>query len=447
MTTPPAEPPTRTRLVLVAWLCGLAGVLYLDRICMNQATRPIREAFGLTNEEMSYVHMAFTLAYGLFEIPTGRLGDRVGARWVLTRIVVWWSLFTALTGAAWGLTSLLVVRFLFGAGEAGAFPNAARVMSRWFPPAERGRVQGLMLACAQIGGVAAPPVAAYLIHLAGWRSVFVVFGLLGVVWAVGFWVWFRDDPADHPRVNAAEVAVIHAGAEPPRAHPGPIPWRAVAGNPGIWLLGLALVCSSFNSYLYYSWFSTYLQDGRGLSNIAAGWFSSLVLAGSAVGVLTGGVIADRILRCGPDVVRGRRMLGAAAYLSAAGLLFLAVRMESAIALAALAGVSSMCVQLTLPTWWSAAIEQSGKHVGALFGLLNMTGTAGAMASQWFVGAFSDWRAGLGYAGREQWDPMFNVYVGVLLVGALAWLMYRKKALETETSPPGPLPEAGRGSSG
>ena len=435
--TPP-ERPSRTRLVVVAWLCGLTGVLYLDRICMNQAARPIRGEFGLTNEEMSYVHMAFTLAYGLFEVPTGRLGDRIGARWVLTRIVVWWSLFTALTGGAWGLTSLLVVRFLFGAGEAGALPNAARVLSRWFPPAERGRVQGLMMACAQLGGVVAPPVAAHLIELYGWRSVFVIFGLVGVVWAIGFGWWFRDDPADHPRVNPAEVAVIRAGADPPRAHAGAIPWRAVAANPGIWLLGLAIVCSSFNAYLYYSWFSTYLQDGRGLSNVAAGWFSSLVLAGSAVGILTGGVVADLILRRG-DVIRGRRLLGAGAYLAAAALLFVAVRMESAVALAVLAGVSSMCVQLTLPTWWSAAIELSGRHVGALFGLLNMMGTAGAMASQWFVGAFADWRARLGYSGREQWDPMFHVYVGVLLVGAAAWALYRKRPLEPETPPPGPLP--------
>ena len=135
-----SDRPTRTRFVLVLWLCGLAGVLYLDRICMAQAAKPIGDALGLSNIQLSYVHIAFTVAYGLFEVPTGRLGDRFGGRFVLTRIVIWWSVFTALTGAAWGLASLLVIRFLFGAGEAGAYPNAARVMSRWFPAAERGRV-------------------------------------------------------------------------------------------------------------------------------------------------------------------------------------------------------------------------------------------------------------------------------------------------------------------
>jgi len=134
-----ADRPTRVRFVVTLWLCGLAGVLYLDRICMAQAARPIGDALGLSNLHLSYVHMAFTVAYGLFEIPTGRLGDRFGGRAVLTRIVVWWSAFTALTGAAWGLGALLVIRFLFGAGEAGAFPNSATVIGRWIPDSERAR--------------------------------------------------------------------------------------------------------------------------------------------------------------------------------------------------------------------------------------------------------------------------------------------------------------------
>src|SRR3954465_11567702 len=142
---PPPDRPTRGRFVLVLWLCGLAGVLYLDRVCMSQAVVPIQKELGLSNTQVSAVMMAFTLAYGLFEIPTGRLGDRFGSRSVLTRIVVWWSVFTALTGACTGLYTLLAVRFLFGAGEAGAFPNAIRAIARWYPVRERGRVQGVML--------------------------------------------------------------------------------------------------------------------------------------------------------------------------------------------------------------------------------------------------------------------------------------------------------------
>src|SRR5262245_50226539 len=155
----PEEPdvtPTRARFTAAAWLCGLSSILYLDRICMAQAVKPIREELGLSKSEMGYVLMAFTLSYGVFAVPVGRWGDKAGARAVLAIIVLAWSAFTALTGAATGLVSLLLVRFLFGAAEAGAFPNAAKVVSRWFPLAERGRVQGIMLAFAQIGAIIAP---------------------------------------------------------------------------------------------------------------------------------------------------------------------------------------------------------------------------------------------------------------------------------------------------
>jgi MFS family permease len=428
----PAARPSRARFVLAGWLCGLAGILYLDRICMSQAVQPIQDELHLSNREMSYILMAFTVAYGLFEVPTGRWGDLYGARNVLTRIAVWWSAFTALTGAGTGLVSLVLIRFLFGVGEAGAYPNVARVLSRWFPASERGRVQGLLLTAAQLGGVAAPTVAAYLIDGVGWRGAFAVFGVFGLVWAVGFWLWFRDNPAEHPSVNDAELAVIRAGAaplEPPRE---PVPWRAVLLNPGIWLLGICTTCAAFNTYLYFSWFPTYLMEARGVPNKEAGWLSSLVLSGSAVGVLAGGWVADRLTRLGPARIWGRRLFGAGSLWSAGLFLFLGARCDSPLALSLLAALSTLALLLTLPTWWSAAIEQSGRHVGSLFGLMNSLGVIGAVSSQWFVGAFADWRAAQGFTGRAQWDPLFDVYVVVLGVGGWAWALYRVRPLPDAT---------------
>jgi MFS family permease len=378
--------------------------------------------------------MAFTVAYGIFEVPTGRWGDVVGGRAVLTRIAVWWSAFTALTGAGTGVVSLVLIRFLFGAGEAGAYPNVARVLARWMPAAERGRVQGVMLFTAQLGAVAAPALAAALIDAVGWRGAFAVFGSLGVVWAVGFWLWFRDDPAGHPAVNAAELAVIRAGAEAPKVVREPIPWRAVLTNPGIGMLGLITTCSAFNTYFYFSWFPTYLIDARGVENQEAGWLASLALAGSAVGVLAGGWVADRLTRLGPRRVWGRRVFCAGATWAAGACLFAAARCESPRAMAALAAASTLCLLLTLPTWWSAAIEQSGRHVGALFGLMNSLGVIGAVSSQWFVGAFSDWQAARGLTGRAQWDPMFDVYIAVLGVGGWTWLAYRYRPLPETVTP-------------
>ena len=422
----PDLPPTRARFVVAAWLCGLSGILYLDRICMGQAVVPIQRELGLSNSEMSYVLMSFTLAYGLFAVPAGRLGDTAGPRSVLSSIVVAWSAFTALTGAATGLLTLLLVRFLFGAAEAGAFPNAARVMAKWFPPDERGRVQGVMLAFSQLGAVAAPAATAYLIDLAGWRLAFFVYGLIGAVWAVGFWLWFRDDPAQHRSVNEAELARIRANATAAEvaADPGPVPWGAVFTNRGIIVLSLIMVLGAFYTYFFYSWFQKYLFASRGVENVEAGNLTSLVMAGSAVGMLFGGWLADRISKSA-NPVRARRYLGVVSYLAAAGCLFLGVRQDDALALATLWGASFCAMHVTLPNWWSCAIPQGGRHTATLFGLMNGIGVFGAMVSQGFVGWFADRQEKVyGLTGRAAWDPLFDVYVCVLLGGAGAWWLYR-----------------------
>jgi len=433
---PPHGPrPSRARLTLLVLLCALAFVLYIDRVCIAQAVAPIQKELGLSNTEISYVLMAFTLAYGLFEVPTGRWGDRAGSRAVLTRIALWWSAFTALIAACAGFWSLLAVRFLFGAGEAGAYPNAARVVSRWFPAGERGRVQGLIQTAALVGGTAAPVAAAYLIGGLGWRMAFVIFGGLGVVWAAVFWLWFRDDPARHPGVNSGELALLGDRPAGTATHE-PIPWRLVADNRSIWTLGLIMVFAAFNSYLYFSWFPKYLQDARGVEPVEAGWLASLVLAGAAVGTLSGGVLDDRLRRRG--AAHRRRWLAAAAYALAAGLVGLGLVFDSPRAMAACASLSCLAAMSTMSGWWSCAIEISGRHVGALFGLMNGVGVFGAMGSQFFFGAFADWQKARGLAGRAQWDPAFAVYVVALLAAALCWASYVSRPVE-EGRPAGRCP--------
>jgi sugar phosphate permease len=428
----PAARPTRTRVVVLAVLCLLAGILYLDRICLSAALDSIQADLRLTNTECSYVLMAFTLAYGLFEVPTGRWGDRIGGRRVLTRISLWWSAFTALTGACTGLWTLLVVRFLFGAGEAGAFPNVARVLSRWFPDQERGRAQGALLAASSIGGALAPFFATVLIQSVGWRWSFVVFGGVGAVWAVGFSLWFRDDPSRHPGVNAAEAAHIGRRATTGPVH-DPIPWKAVAGNPSIWLLGLIMALSSFNTYIYFSWLPKYLTAARDVLKTEAGLMASVVLGFGSVGVLGGGILVDRIVRRGGGIT-SLRFLGGAAFFAAAGFLACALAVPHAWLATVLTALSCLAAQSTQPLWWSFAIAVSGRHVGALFGLMNSFGVLGAMSSQYLVGALADWREVRGYTGRARWDPGFHVDLVVLLCAGLAWLVLRTVTVETSTAP-------------
>jgi ACS family glucarate transporter-like MFS transporter len=415
---PEPLPPTRIRFLVLGVLCLLSGILYLDRICMSAALDPIQTELKLPNTAMSYVLMAFTLAYGLFEVPTGSWGDRIGARRVLTRISLWWSAFTALTGACTGLWSLLVVRFLFGAGEAGAFPNVARVLSRWFPVEERGRAQGALLAASQIGGALAPFLAAVLIQSIGWRGTFVAFGALGSLWAAGFWWWFRDDPATHPAVNAAEVNHIGRRATSGDGHHA-IPWALVARNPSVWWLSLIMALASFNSYIYFSWFPKYLKAGRAVEDTEAGLMASMVLAIGAVGTITGGIVLDRVARAGGGWAR-RRLLGGCAFFAAAALLVGALFADNAWLAAGYTALSCCLTQSTVPLWWSCAIGISGRHVGALFGLMNSVGLVGALSSQYLVGALADWMGSRGFSGRTQWDPIFYIDTGVLIVAGLLW---------------------------
>lgn len=422
------QPPSRARLVVAFWLCALAAVLYLCRMCLGQVAQPIQTELDLSNKQFSYILIGFMVAYGFFAAPIGRLGDRYGSRIVLTVIVVSWSIFTALTGTASDLAMLIAFQFFFGFSEAGTFPNTARVISRWFPLGERGRVQGLLLASAQLGAVAAPIAAAYLIEAHGWRWVFPGFAILSLSWAVGFCIWFRDNPANHPSVNPAELAVIRSNAPPPPSDPGPVPWREVLTHRGIIFLGLIIILSSFYSYLFYSWFPKYLSAGRGLDNLETGRYASILQGGAAVGVLLGGWIADRIPRWSRDVILARRKLCAGSFLVSAVFLFIGVRSDDPLVMTILFACSFCAMQIANPNWWSVIIPQAGRHVGALFGLTNGIGGIGAMASQFFVGAFADWQKARGLSGREQWDPLFDVYVVVLVLGAAAWWLYRYRPL-------------------
>lgn len=413
--------PSRARWLVLFLMCSMAFVLYLDRVCMSQAIKPIADEFGLSGTHKSLILMAFTLAYGLFEIPTGHWGDRYGSRRILTRIVVWWSIFTALTAGCVGFYSLILVRFLFGAGEAGAFPNAARVFATWFPIRERGRVQGAFLAASLLGGALSPFVAAVLIEIMGWRLPFLVFGAAGWVWALLFFWWFRDDPARHSAVNKVELQLIQSDPAPKHVDDSGLPWRRVFRHRTIWLLGFIVTCGAFNSYLYFSWYSNYLQSARGAGNLDAGWLSGMVLASGALGQLVGGASSSWLVRRSGLGVRARRYIGCACYASAATALLISMQFDSIKWSAAFAALSCTLMFFQQSIWWSCTTDVSGRHVGALFGLANGLGVFGAMGSQFFFGAFTDWRQSQGYVGRPMWDPAMYVVAAVLVCGAIAWL--------------------------
>ena len=256
---------------------ALAVVTYLDRIAISAAAPFLMADLHLTVLQMSAVFGAFTLAYSLFEIPSGWLADVLGPRRVLTRIVLWWSAFTMLTGAVRGYGSLLAVRFLFGAGEAGAFPSVARSFSRWFPARERGRANGIMFLGSRLGGMLAAPVALLLIARWGWRATFAALGLLGLVWAIAWFVWYRDDPGRHPAVTADELAWIAQDPDRDRAAPR-TPWRALATSGNLYAICLMYFAFGYGLYFYFTWLPTYLIRVLGFSLVSGGFFAAATAA-------------------------------------------------------------------------------------------------------------------------------------------------------------------------
>ncbi len=406
-----SPPPTRVRYGVLAFLAAMTFVLYLDRTCIGQAAPVIQRELKLSNWDWSIVLNAFAISYAIFEIPAGRWGDRYGSRGVLTRIVVWWSFFTAMTGAAWGFIPLVTIRFLFGAGEAGALPNAARVLREWFPDTSRARAQGLVGAAMLLGGAAAPWASQQLIDRVGWRWTFVVFAVCGVVWAIAFYLWFRDDPVEHRGTNEAERRLIADGrkvtaGDPVKVH-GPIPWRQVVGSSNIWLLSVLIALSSGMYELFSGWYPKYLQSARGADPGLSSRLASMVLGSGALATILGGWFSDWLVRRTGDHRWGRTAQAVAGYGIAALGILASVWTESTTMASVYVAVTAFGVQLSLPCWWACATQVSGRHVGALFGLMNMFGSVGRIAASSSVGAFADWRGKLGYSGRASGTRSFT----------------------------------------
>ena len=242
---------------------------------------------------MGSVFAVFGLAYALFEVPGGWMGDWMGPRRVLLRIVVWWSSFTALTGLTWSFTSLWITRFLFGAGEAGCFPNLTKAFTTWLPQRERVRAQGLMWTFARWGGAFTPMLVIFVFRFIGWRHTFAVFGTFGLVWGAFFYHWFRDNPAEHPSVNQAELALLEGAEEMASGH-GNVPWRRLLGSRTIPLLWVQYFFLSYPWYFFITWLPTYLQENRGLSPEMSARYAAFPLLFGGFGALTCGLVSTKV---------------------------------------------------------------------------------------------------------------------------------------------------------
>ena len=372
--------PTRARHRMVAFILVLVAVAYLDRVCISTAAPAIKAELALTDAEMGVVFSAFTLAYALFEVPSGWLADRFGARGTLTRIVLWWSAMTAATGLAVGFGSLVAIRLLFGLGEAGAFPATARAYARWLPERERGRAFGLAIMMGALGGALTQPLVVWLLERMSWRHAFAVFGTVGLVRAAAWWSWFRDDPAVHPAVDRAELRTIVDGGCDHREAP-PVPWAELARNPSLVALCAMYFGVIYGWYFYLTWLPTYLLRARGFDLTHAGWLAALPLLGIAAGVGSGGWVSDRLAARGGS----RRTPALVGLPLAAVAIVLAATTADGFASALFLTAAAALAAFGVAPAWAVATEIGGVHAGVVSGAMNMCGNVGGALSPLVVG--------------------------------------------------------------
>jgi MFS family permease len=406
---------SRTRYWVIVFAVTLAVITYIDRVCISKAAPLIQKDLGFDKEHMGYVFSAFTLAYALFEIPAGWLGDRFGPRRVLMRIVSAWSIFTAATGYAWSFLSMVVCRFCFGVGEAGAFPNMTKMFTIWLPQREHGMAQGITWLSARWGGAFTPLLVLWVLKILTWRQAFTAFAMLGIIWAVIFYLWFRDNPREHPGVNEGELALLE-GAEGNLDRHATIPWGKFFTTPTVLLLWLYYFCISYVWYFYITWLPTYMNEALHLDGTKS---VNAILAGlplflGGIGCFTGGWLANVIAKRIGGLGRARRFVGAAGLLGAGALLALSIGIGDPTWAMIAMGLSSFCNDLSMPGAWSACMDVGGKSAGSLSGSMNMMGNLGGALGPVVVAHLLAWT-------NNNWHVPLLVAAGTYLIAAVCWM--------------------------
>lgn len=420
--TTPAPRATRVRYLVLAVACSLAVLTYVQRQGFVAGTPYIKQDLGLDDEQMGYLASVWLVAYGLFQVPGGLLGDRLGARRLLTVLVLGWSLTAgavALTAAlppgGWvAFAALVVLRFLFGAFQGGGFPGLARVIADWVPARRRGFAQGLVWTFSRLGGAAAPLLVVWLITdvFAGWAAPTWLLAGLGLLWCACFWPWFRDRPEQMRQVNAAERALLEADRPPAPARPAPLPWARFLASRNVWGLSLMYGFVGFAGNFITSLLPLYLRDYLRLSDGDTAWISGLPLACGVVSCLLGGVLSDWLIRRTGSRKWGRRLVGGTA-LALAGLSCLTALGAHEVWLVAFSfSAWFFCSDLTMGPAWASCADVGERYAGTLSGAMNMTGA--------FLGA-----VGMALAGRLLHrglaDVMFVVFACSYALAAVCWL--------------------------
>lgn len=448
------EKPTRVRYGVLGFCCVLSMITYLDRVCFGTVASNVQSEFGLTETQKGMLFTAFAFAYAVFEVPTGWLGDKFGARKTLVRIVLWWSVFTILTGLiyptmAYAFAILFMVRFLFGIGEAGAYPNIARAFHNWFPFEERGSVKGAVWMAGRFaGGITAFIVYALMYEkvdtvtgetVTHWRHIFYIFGAIGAVWCVLWFWWYRDNPAEKSGVNAAEIALIQKG-EIQHTDKLVVPWGKLLASANLWVLCLMYFFASYGWYLNITYFPGYLKNELGIERGDVRWTSQFWIAGLMAGLpllvgsvscLIGGVLTDRFIRTTGNRKWGRRLFGVIGHGLTACCFFIAIwYLKSPWMFVGLIAMAAFWNDFTMGAAWASCLDIGKRYSGIVAGCMNTVGNLGGALAGILTGVIIDWRTSgvepgeaFEIAKNRGWTINICLF-GLAYVGAvICWLFF------------------------
>jgi len=405
--------PTRIRHV-VLWLTVAAYMItYMDRVVISAAVPSIQKELGIDIITMGGVLSLFRWGYALFQIPGGWLGDLIGPRKALSLIVIWWSAFTSLTAISWNAASMGLFRFLFGVGEAGAFPIATRSLSRWMLPTERGYAQGITHAGSRLGAAITPIIVVWMIASYGWRMPFFVFGLIGIWWAA-LWFWYyRDSPDEHKSVNAAELEKIHAGLGAPKAKASrKVPWRQIFSSNALWKLSAMYFFYGWCLAVYLDWFPKYLNDARGFELKKMGLYASLPLLAGVFGDFLGGWVSDRIGHRTGNLRLARRSVATTGFLLAAAGIVPATLTADPYWCVVFTCLAFFGLEVTVGVSWAVPLDIGGDFAGSVSAVMNTCGNIG--------GAIST--LALGYLVRDfGWNTPFLIAAVMCVTAAILFL--------------------------
>jgi len=416
MTTPVMQKsesrPTHVRHIVLGMTVLIYMITYMDRVLISTTAPLIRQELGISLIAMGTIQSVFQYAYAIFQVPGGWLGDRIGPRRALTIIATWWSTFTALTALGWNATSMIGIQWIFGTGIAGAFPIATRSLSRWMRPSERGFAQGVTHAGSRVGGAAGRNVVGLLMVAFGWRFPFFVFGAVGVLWAIGWWVYYRDAPEDHSGVNPAELNLIHSGGGPRKRAGAAVPWKRILTSRTMILVALMYVCYQWALSVYLNWFPTYLKEFRGMTLTQMAFYSSLPLWSGVIGDLAGGWASDLVLHFTGNVKRARRVVGVIGFLIAALGILPATLTHDPKASVWFTCLAFGGLELTVSVSWAIPLDIAGDFAGSASAVMNSVGNLG--------GAFSTQILPV-LVKAAGWNTPFLVTSALCAVGAAMYM--------------------------